>query len=62
MTAKAAETIGLMCLPKHTAAPDNKFLVTHPMTDCNALLPRSYAEVTDLLKTKHTFMPLTLYP
>jgi hypothetical protein len=32
-TANAAETNDLTCLPKHGGARDNKFLVTHPMTD-----------------------------
>jgi hypothetical protein len=31
-TANVAGTNGLMCLPKHGGARDNKFLVTHPMT------------------------------
>jgi hypothetical protein len=31
-TANAAGTNGLTCLPKHGAARDNKFLVTHPKT------------------------------
>jgi hypothetical protein len=32
-TANAAWTNGLMCLLKLAGARDNKFLVTHPMTD-----------------------------
>jgi hypothetical protein len=32
-TANAAGTNDLTCLPKHGGAQDNKFLVTHPMTD-----------------------------
>jgi hypothetical protein len=32
-TANTAETNGLTCLPKHGGAQDNKFLVTHLMTD-----------------------------
>jgi hypothetical protein len=35
-TANAAGTIGLTCLPKH-GARENKFLVTHPMTDQRCL-------------------------
>jgi hypothetical protein len=31
--AKAAGTNGLTCLPKHGGTQDNKFLVTHSMTD-----------------------------
>ncbi|RVE47216.1 hypothetical protein evm_008184 [Chilo suppressalis] len=35
-TADTAGTNGLTCLPKHGGARDNKFLVTHPMTEyCN---------------------------
>jgi hypothetical protein len=30
-------TNGLTCLPKHGGAQDNKFLVTHPMTDQRCL-------------------------
>jgi hypothetical protein len=33
LTANAAGTNGLTCLPKHGRARDNKFWVTHPMTD-----------------------------
>jgi hypothetical protein len=33
MIANAAGTNGLMCLPKHEGARDDKVLVTHPMTD-----------------------------
>ncbi|CAH0403655.1 unnamed protein product [Chilo suppressalis] len=33
MTAYAAGTNGLTCLPKHGGTRDSKFLVTHPMTD-----------------------------
>jgi hypothetical protein len=36
-TANAAGTNGLTCLPKHGGARDNKFLVTHPMTDQRCL-------------------------
>jgi hypothetical protein len=36
-TANAAGTNGLTCLPKHGEAQDNKFLVTHPMTDQRCL-------------------------
>jgi hypothetical protein len=36
-TADAAGTNGLTCLPKHRGAQDNKFLVTHPMTDQRGL-------------------------
>jgi hypothetical protein len=36
-TANAAGTDGLTCLPKHGGARDNKFLVTHPMTDQRCL-------------------------
>jgi hypothetical protein len=32
-TANAAGTNGLTCLLKHEGARDNKYLVTHPMTD-----------------------------
>jgi hypothetical protein len=32
-TANTDGTNGLTCLPKHGGARDNKFLVTHPMTD-----------------------------
>jgi hypothetical protein len=32
-TANTAGTNGLTCLPKHRGAGDNKFLVTHPMTN-----------------------------
>jgi hypothetical protein len=32
-TAYTSGTVGLTCLPKHAGARDNKFLVTHPMTD-----------------------------
>jgi hypothetical protein len=39
--ANAAETNGLMCVPKHGGARDNKFLVTHPMTD------QRYLQLTD---------------
>jgi hypothetical protein len=33
----AARTNGLTCLPKHGKILDNKFLVTHPMTDQRCL-------------------------
>jgi hypothetical protein len=33
MTANAAGTNGLTCLPKHRRARDDKVLVTHPTTD-----------------------------
>jgi hypothetical protein len=36
-TANAAGTNGLACLPKHGEARDNKFLVTHTMTDQRCL-------------------------
>jgi hypothetical protein len=36
-TANAAGTNGLTCLPKHEGIRDNKFLVTHPMTDQRCL-------------------------
>jgi hypothetical protein len=36
-TANAAGTNGLTGLPKHVEAPDNKFLVTHTMTDQRCL-------------------------
>ncbi|RVE41440.1 hypothetical protein evm_013910 [Chilo suppressalis] len=36
-TADAAGTNGLTYLPKHGGARDSKFLVTHPMTDCETL-------------------------
>jgi hypothetical protein len=36
-TAKNPETNGLTCLPKHGGARDNKFSVTHPMTDQSCL-------------------------
>jgi hypothetical protein len=36
-TAHAAGTYGLTCLPKHRGTRDNKFLVTHPMTDQRCL-------------------------
>jgi hypothetical protein len=32
-TANATETNGLPCLPGHGKARENKFMVTHPMTD-----------------------------
>jgi hypothetical protein len=43
--ANAAGTNGLTCFPKHGGARDNKFLVTHPMTDqrSNYQLPLSHA-------------------
>jgi hypothetical protein len=37
MTANASGTNGLTCLPKNGRAQDNKFLVTHPMTDQSCL-------------------------
>jgi hypothetical protein len=37
-TANAAGTNGLMCLPKHGGARDNKFLVNHPITDQRCLI------------------------
>jgi hypothetical protein len=36
-TANAAGTNGLTCFPKHGGGRDNKFLVTHPMTDQRCL-------------------------
>jgi hypothetical protein len=38
MTANAAGNNGLTCFPKHGGARDNKFLVTHPMTDQHCLI------------------------
>jgi hypothetical protein len=35
--ANAAGTNGLTCLPEHGGAQDNKFLVTHPITDQRCL-------------------------
>jgi hypothetical protein len=43
-TANAAETNGLTCFPKHGRARDNKFLVTHPMTDQRCLTSWSHGE------------------
>jgi hypothetical protein len=42
---KYSGTNGLTCLPKHGGARDNKFLVTHPMTDlslASAILRRAH--------------------
>jgi hypothetical protein len=38
-TANAAGTNGLTCLPKHGGARDNKFLVSHPMTEQRCSTP-----------------------
>jgi hypothetical protein len=40
-TTAAAGTNGLTCLPKHGAVRDNKFFVTHPMTDQCCLTKRT---------------------
>jgi hypothetical protein len=49
-TANAAGTNGLTWLPKHGGAPDNKFLVTHPMINVgyleNDLAMRNTTEMT----------------
>jgi hypothetical protein len=37
MTANAAGSNGLTCLPSQGGAPDHKFLVTHLMTDQRCL-------------------------
>jgi hypothetical protein len=51
-TANAAGTTGLTCLPKHGGARENKFLVTHTMTEQRCLtsaIARTDHGVTELL-------------
>jgi hypothetical protein len=57
--ANAAGTNGLTCLPKHEGAQDNKFLVTHPLTDQRCLtsaVTRQSALTTDRSTPLQTYV------
>jgi hypothetical protein len=61
-TANAAGTNDLTCLPNHWGAPDNKFLVTHPMIDQSCLtsaIARTEHRATELLLDK--FLVISKY-
>jgi hypothetical protein len=49
--ANAIRTNGLMCLPKHVGSADNKFTLTHPISDLRCLTSSSTKEYYILLTT-----------
>jgi hypothetical protein len=58
-TANTAGTNGLTCLTKHGKARDNKFLVTHPMTDQRCLtsaIARQSALIVGLSTSSRLFV------
>jgi hypothetical protein len=57
-TANAAGTNGLTCLPKHGGAQDNKFLVTHPMTDQRCLTLPLHVDDELLKKCSYVDTPI----